>query len=72
MDKPPIGPNPHQFVYYNRIKELSSRIIDWLEYAHKYDNIQNSKETYQAISKWAHEVESLAKLEAELQDRSKF
>ena len=65
-EKPPIGPNPHWFVYNDRMKQLSEAISKYIDYAGSCHGVEK-KQSYDAIAGWCEELKSLALLESRLE-----
>lgn len=71
MIKPPLGVCPHWFVHPKRITELHEAIGRFIEHIKSHQHIENHSAYYKAIALWAREIEDLALLEAELEEREK-
>lgn len=71
MIKPPLGVCPHWFVHPKRITELHGAIGRFIEHIESNRHIESHTEHYKAIALWAREIEVLALLEAELEEREK-
>jgi hypothetical protein len=65
-NKPPLGVSPHWFVYLKRIRELNEAIGRYIEHVESNRHIEYPSQYYMAIAQWAHEIEGLALLEAEI------
>jgi hypothetical protein len=67
--KPPLGVSPHWFTHPKRIKELHDAIGRYIEHIEENRHIEKHSQHYKAIAEWAREIEALALLEAELEER---
>lgn len=70
-NKPPLGVSPHWFVYSKRIHELHEAIGRYIEHVEEARHIENHSQHYKAIAQWAREIEVLALLEAEMEERER-
>ena len=64
--EPPIGVSPHWYVYNKRIEELSNAITRYTDFIMRYNNIQDGRDYYKAITEWANEIKMLAEIETQL------
>ena len=71
MEKPPLGVCPHWFVNPKRMAELNEAIGRFIEHIKSHQHIESHSQHYKAIALWAREIETLALLEAELEEREK-
>ena len=64
--KPPFGVSPHWYIYNKRIKELCEAITRYSDFIMHYPDVQDEREYYELISKWATEIKMLAEIEIPL------
>ena len=64
--KPPLGVSPHWYIYNKRIKELCEAITRYSDFIMHYSDVQDEREYYELISKWATEIKMLAEIEIPL------
>ena len=69
--KPPLGVAPHWFTHPKRIMELHEAIGRFIEHIAATKNIEQHSEYYKVMAQWAREIEVLALLEAELEERER-
>lgn len=60
--KPPLGVSPHWYIYNKRIKELGEAITRYSDFIMHYPVVQDEREYYELISKWATEIKMLAEI----------
>lgn len=70
--KPPLGVSPSWFIHSKRITELNEAIGRYIEHIKSHQHIEQHSQYYKAIALWAKEIESLALLEAELEERERL
>ena len=64
--KPPLGVSPHWYIHNKRIKELSEAITRYSDFIMRYQNVQDERNYYELIAKWATEIKMLAEMEIPL------
>lgn len=65
--KPPLGVSPHWYIYNKRIKELGEAITRYSDFIiMHYSDVQDEREYYELISKWATEIKMLVEIEIPL------
>lgn len=71
VKKPPLGVSPGWFIHPKRIEELNEAIGRYIKHIKENQHIETHSQHYKIIALWAREIESLALLEAELEERER-
>lgn len=68
--KPPLGVSPYWFVYQKRITDLYEAMGRYIEHISSNNHLSTVNE-YKLIANWAREIEILASLVAQLEERER-
>lgn len=71
VTKPPLGVCPSWFIHPKRIEELNEAIGRFIKHIKTNQHTETHSQQYRVIALWAREIESLALLEAELEERER-